>query len=420
VARTALEGAPAGGRIEQRGAAALARAVTDRRVLARDPAPVTPQPQSSADTWASSQSEWEAVVAARDAMETAATGTTLRLGGNDSIDLVAGPDTLAAVRRACRHRLMEILYLVWNSYRGGALSDARSAADPATSMVTLQATVLGAVKPIFQALEAGLPAEERFEYSYPDPAVASWTSSVRDTVAIVAGLIAQSSAEAARADPTKAHDEAKKIVGDADWCGAFAYDQFAGAGVDVPATALGKNPLAWTGPYSGGIGIDGFFQYRPALEIKVGDDWIDVQTYHQTRGSLRRFQVLPVSGTEAQMKNFEKETKQYEGGTVRGGQVPSLDAIDIQPGDLVMIDRAKGTFGDHIAMCRAYDSTTHHLWTIGGNEGQPHPVNASGMWELDKNAAPSSVEGDAKSSRVYAVARFSAVDFEPHVYRLKK
>jgi hypothetical protein len=164
------------------------------------------------------------------------------------------------------------------------------------------------------------------------------------------------------------------------------------------------------------VGIDGFFQYLPALLIKVGPDtWKDVRAYHEERGSLRRFQVLPASGAA-----FDSDTRKYEKSDRRGGMVDSLDTLDIQPGDLVMIDRAKGTFGDHIAMCRAYDSSTHHLWTIGGNEGAAHPVNVSGMWDLDSNPAPVSVAGDAKHARVYAVARFSAVDFETHMYRLKK
>jgi hypothetical protein len=109
-----------------------------------------------------------------------------------------------------------------------------------------------------------------------------WTQSVRDTVAEVAGLIAQVSAETARADPEAAHRAAKLIVGDADWCGAFAYNQFGNAGVDLPLTALGQNPLAWTGPWSSGVGIDGFFQYLPVLEIKLGQDtWKELRAYHE-------------------------------------------------------------------------------------------------------------------------------------------
>lgn len=389
-----------------------------RRVLAREgPVAVTsPAPTpTAADTWGQAQSDWQPLVSARERIEAASPGTTVELGGSESIDLVASADTVAAVRRASRHRLMELMYLTWNSYRGGDLADSRKAADPAEAMVALQAKVLAEVKPMYEALEAGKPPEDRFEYQYIDAGAPEWTKSVRETVAAVAGLIAQASAEAARSDPEGAHRLAKAIVGDADWCGAFAYVQFQHAGIDMPTSALHQNPLAWTGPWSSGVGIDGFFQYRPALEIKVGDTWQDVRTFHEERGSLRRFQVLPASGEQ-----FDKDTKQYEGGSQRGGMVGSIDALDVQPGDLVMIDRAKGTFGDHIAMCRAYDSTAHHLWTIGGNEGQPHPVNASGMWDLDHNPSAVSVQGDAKRSRVYAIARFSAVDFEPHAYRAKK
>jgi hypothetical protein len=397
----------------------LARSIQPRtRVLARDTTATITSPLSTpttADTWAQAQSDWTAIVTGRDRMEAAMAGTSVTLGGENSVDLVRSDETLAAVRRATRHRLMEMMYLIWNSYRGADLTGARTAGDPASAMVALQAKVLAQVKPIYDALEAGKPPEERFEYEYTDSSAGQWTQSVRDAVAEVAGLIAQASAETARADPEAAHRAAKLIVGDADWCGAFAYNRFGGAGVDLPVTALGQNPLAWTGPWSLGVGIDGFFQYLPALEIKLGPaTWTDVRAYHEQRGSLRKFQVLPASGTA-----FDNDTRKYEKSERRGGMVGSLDSLDIQPGDLVMIDRAKGTFADHIAMCRAYDSSTHHLWTIGGNEGAAHPVNASGMWDLDANPAPVSVEGDAKHARVYAVARFSAVDFEPHIYRRK-
>ena len=83
-----------------------------------------------------------------------------------------------------------------------------------------------------------------------------------------------------------------------------------------------------------------------------------------------------------------------------------------------MKDLAKGTYADHITMCRSYDRQQKVLHTIGGNEGAAHPVHGSGAIDLKANPAPKTVpEGSSKTERVYAVGRFSIVDYELHEYR---
>jgi hypothetical protein len=360
--------------------------------------------------WAEGQSDWEQLVAARERVEAAQIGDAVRLAGDSDLVVVVSADARDAVRREIRHRLMEIICLVWFSY-GNEVADAHKGADPVNALVAIQDKLRVKLEPIHKALRDGKPQEERFEY----PGTTDRDQAIRDAAIAVAQLIALSGAEGARSDPTKAHDDAKAAVpglGEADWCGAFAFMEHQKGGLVLPSAIIGTNPLIWTGPEKQGIGIDEFCQYRPALEIKVGDTWRNLSDYHRERGSERKFQVLPAGGAD-----FDADTQTWEGGRTRGGQIGSLDALDVQPGDLVMIDRAKGTFGDHIAMCRAYDQATHKLWTIGGNEGQPHPVNVSRAWELDKNPAPSKVDADGKPSRVYAIARLSLVDYEPHTYR---
>jgi hypothetical protein len=175
------------------------------------------------------------------------------------------------------------------------------------------------------------------------------------------------------------------------------------------------NPLTGTGPPVPG-NLDGFFLYMPELEIKVGEDWKPLQAHHIDRGSKRRFQVLPASGDA-----FDADTQAYEHhAPPRWGQIGSLTDLDAHPGDIALIDNAKGTYADHITLVRTYDASTHTLYTVGGNEGAAHPVHASGAWNLENNPAPQrSAPGDFKgdNSRIYAIAGFSTVDYEVHTYR---
>jgi len=164
------------------------------------------------------------------------------------------------------------------------------------------------------------------------------------------------------------------------WCGAFAYTQQHTAGLSEHARAV----LHSTGPH---LGIDAFLDYERSAEHIWGEtQWMPVRAYHEQRGSLRSLTRL---GT----------------GDVRD--------VDIQPGDIVLIDNAKGVFADHITQCRTYDASTGELVTIAGNE----PNVKADTWDLTDNPAPVTVQpGQHKRSRVYAVGRFSIVDYETHVY----
>lgn len=104
------------------------------------------------------------------------------------------------------------------------------------------------------------------------------------------------------------------------------------------------------------------------------------------------------------------------GGAPGSGSAPS--GLDIQPGDIVLIDNFRGTFADHITQCRSYDSATGQLETIGGNEGSsPGRIAASPRARnLNDNPAAQTVAGDNKPSRVYAYGRFSIVDYEVYTY----
>jgi hypothetical protein len=143
------------------------------------------------------------------------------------------------------------------------------------------------------------------------------------------------------------------------------------------------------------------YQHRGQV-ICTGSEWRLVREYHAQRGSQRRLVRLPPTPTD-----------------VRRSADGAQPGLDIQPGDIVLIDNAKGTFADHIAQCRSYDPATGQLETIGGNEGGGEGqigVSRSPR-DLNRNPAATRVaEREAKPSRVYAYGRFSLVDYEEHTY----
>jgi hypothetical protein len=179
------------------------------------------------------------------------------------------------------------------------------------------------------------------------------------------------------------------------WCGAFAYTQQHAAGLSDEARVAMQS----TGP---SMGIDAFLDYTNHSQvIWTGSAWQPVRDYHDQRGSLRLLVRLPATPTP-----------------VTPGGVYAPNGLDIQPGDIVLIDNFRGTYADHITQCRSYDSATGQLETIAGNEGSsPGRVAASATpRDLNDNPRAQTVAGYDKPSRVYAYGRFSIVDYEVHTY----
>jgi hypothetical protein len=180
------------------------------------------------------------------------------------------------------------------------------------------------------------------------------------------------------------------------WCGAFTYTQQRGAGLSEEA----RSAMHFTGPHGG---IDAFLDYENRRRaIWTGSMWKLVQDYHGDRGSQRFLHRLPDRPTP-----------------VTPGSVSAPQGLDIQPGDIVLIDNARGTFADHITQCRTYDSSTGRLETIAGNEGGGDGRVAASATPRDLNTNPRAEtvpDGASKPSRVYAYGRFSIVDYEVHTY----
>jgi hypothetical protein len=393
------------------------RVVAHGRALARQESRLAEKAQNGALTvssWAAVQDDWGVLDDSRALVENAANGATVTLLGKPALDIVVSESTLAEIRRTVRHRMMEILH-EWRQSLDAELSSTHWAG----SRLDVQFKIRQRLGPLYEAILRGKPADERFEY----PQTAPHGAAIVDTALSMAELMGEGGAEDALANlaqdfdaPQRAADAATGLPAKEEWCGAFAYMELAREGLKLPTSVIG-NPLLGTHPPAAG-NLDGFFLYMPALEVKVGEAWIPLEQHHADRGSKRRYQVLPGGGPE-----WDTDTKAYQGGkTPRLGMISDLSKLDARPGDIVLIDNAKGTYADHITLCRSYDASTHTLWTIGGNEGAAHPVRGSLAWNLDTNPAPSRIpEGALKDqSRVYAVAGFSVVDYEVHTYRNAK
>jgi hypothetical protein len=215
------------------------------------------------------------------------------------------------------------------------------------------------------------------------------------------------------------------LPGSADWCGAFAMSmqRQSGATPDIAGLMQGTE------------GVIALLTYGAHHWIEVDGAWLEVERYHDLRRQSRRF-----------WREIDGTTDQHD-----------AQRFDIRPGDIVLIDRARGTRPDHIAMVRSYDPTTGMLVTVGGNEGSTHPVHVSGARDLAHN--PRAVEHprarrltalqqreagavgppltgeeqaelailrpevtawdrEHKPSRVFGWGRLSIVDYEIHPYRL--
>jgi hypothetical protein len=175
------------------------------------------------------------------------------------------------------------------------------------------------------------------------------------------------------------------------WCGAFAYTQAKAAG------GLGSQTRA---AMQGVTGIEMAMAYKDdPYEKKPGwiwafDHWMTIPAYHAARGSLRQYI-----------------------------KVNNAAPPEIRPGDIVIIDNEGADSGDHITT--AISSDGDNLHTVGGNQGGDSAWDEKGVSDnrkkLSKNPAAKKVSNPGggravKDDRVFAVGRWSIVDYEQHVY----
>ena len=217
-----------------------------------------------------------------------------------------------------------------------------------------------------------------------------------------------------------------------DWCGMFVGAHlFRGGGIDEELRA-------------GMLHVDNvkdYFHYTQKVNAKrtpksiwADNQWWEMRAYHEARGSLRQWK--PREAVAAALLG--------EG------------ALDIRPGDVVLIDHGGGNKPSHITMVESYDPGTKQLVTIEGNTGgiradadgevplAKDGVNAKASSgrdgvglhvrdlttvskdvakklpkeEQDPDAAKPSKDAykAKKGSTVFGVGRPSVVDFEEHSY----
>ena len=203
------------------------------------------------------------------------------------------------------------------------------------------------------------------------------------------------------------------------WCGMFSGDHLIRASLDED---LRKG-------FMHTHNVEAFFTYNwgqnsDRIPKWIWDDdngWTDVKAYHAAQGSSRSW--LAHAATSA------------------GG------ALDIRPGDMVLIDRSDSLDGDpdHIVLAQSYDPVTNLLVTIGGNDSGfvlmgPKDKEPAKSTKLDTAEAATGLElkpggggdgkvavgvhqvtpeGKATRAVVYGVGRPSLIDMEQRTYGFK-
>lgn len=209
---------------------------------------------------------------------------------------------------------------------------------------------------------------------------------------------------------------AKWGISDADWCGEFAYTK---------ARSVGLDPTRTSGAVSYHQHVDQLerlftYQDEPTwVWDQNTSTWRTLKDYHLSREALRKYWVLPApGGSDALVKPLEQDKvyrnwfKQFhleDYYDTKGNFTP-------RPGDIVLKDNHGNVRPDHITTAISYSDTDESLRTVGGNEGggQGGVKQSKEDYHLDKNAAPA--VGDKKEERIYAIGRWSVVDFETHIY----
>jgi len=200
-----------------------------------------------------------------------------------------------------------------------------------------------------------------------------------------------------------------------EWCGMFSGDHLIRAALDSDFRYSFMHTL----------NVEAFFTYHPEKYptripkwIWDDDGWQSVKDFHTARGEPRKW-----TG-HAELS--------------KGGD------LDIQPGDMVLIDWDLTGTADHIVLASSYDPATGYLVTIGGNdsgfvvaapgkhkeatEGSKRDIaeEATGLELTEGGGGKVAVgvnkvtpEGKAKRAAVYGVGRPSLLDLEEHTYAFK-
>ena len=390
---------------------ALQRAAGNRAVaglLARDPLDVlVPQPQNSF-----SRGGRRRTLEGLAPPELAAAWLQLRDGSG--LDLPDGSFAIDADERA---ELLPWLYARKEQHfidfadgRRALFAAMRSAADPTARLAAIQA--LSAYDtprlPVLIAMRNAMKGRWLLDDTDSRDAV---LAAVQLQAATDAQGELSSDWKTVRERVTKATD----MPVSSEWCGMFSGDHLIRAALDSDF----RHSFMHT------LNVEAFFTYHPEKYptripkwIWDDDGWQSVKDFHAARGEPRRW-----TG-HAELS--------------KGGD------LDIQPGDMVLIDWNLDGEADHIVLATSYDPATGYLVTIGGNdsgyvvappgkhkeatEGSKRDVaeDATGLELTEGGGGRVAVgvnkvtpEGKAKRAAVYGVGRPSLLDLEEHTYAFK-
>lgn len=252
-------------------------------------------------------------------------------------------------------------------------------------------------------------------------------AAARDSVLAAIQLEAATDAEGdLLQDSGEVHKRVAKASGmglEFAWCGMFTVNHYLRSGMDSDLK-------------SGFLHVDNvvdYFTYRYARTERVPKwvwadaRWHELRSYHEERGSLRRW--------------------------TPGEQLWGGGALDILPGDAVLVDHQGDGKPDHIVKVSSYDPATGKLITIGGNDGgfvidhkgKGNKGESKAKQEKRETAEASLGAGpmttgkmsggaagghvglsvhaigaaDGKKGTIFGIGRPSLVDFENHVYDRK-
>ena len=375
-----------------------------------------------------------ALEAARTACDGLSAEQTLEFHGRK---LIVDQRNRTAVLTRIRWRAMDRIHELSETHS----ATERGAADEA-GREAARTALLDAARPYIAFLKGQIQdpqsSQDRFQH---------WYDAVQNSVQRVLQLQVVEEARKAglKDDGTgKTRGEMEPEIGrmkDAAWCGAFA---------DYAIHHAGVGPAAGPGQLDGERGILAFMNYEDTVskkKIRDGDRTVPVKEYHASRNSLRRIQVISNEGNRP-------------GFTTAGGKAVSKSDVQVNPGDILLLDNLHGLRPDHVQLATSSDigAMSH----IAGNEvDKPGRVASGGSFDIrhqpdsitpeqqrpyDRKVELTNLKERAKKdpslwtdaherelaavdkqiddferthpkqSRIAAICRFSIVDFETHEY----